>query len=193
MDLVAPNKAAQIGLVPRVDKQPLGVRISSLVEQLRRDLHLRSIDSVVARIQEILLGEFPPSVFHTNTTRSSLRGQLLAGIRDGSPVVLAFARTETIPEGVWSWDVHLVEIGGVAARIEDLVATIKTPDGSVWRGQSGLRQNVLLIPPFGRVQHRWSCPLGLWRGSTVRLAYFGFYGSSDRLLSVHCSATCPWA
>ncbi len=193
MGLIAPNESTRFGLPRRVDKPPLGERISTIVEQLRRDPHALAIDGAVSRIQEVLVDEFPPDKFHSNLSRSGLRGQLLAGIRDGSPVVLAFARTEKIPEGVWTWYVNLVDIGGVAARIEDMVATVKMPDGSVWRGQSGLWQNVLLLPPFGRVEHRWSCPLRWWRGGTVNLAYFGFYGPKDRLITVHCSAVCPWA
>ena len=193
MSLIASNKSAGVGSAHSLNKVPLGMRIRGVVDQLQRDPHVLGIDNAVASIQEALAEEFPPEKFHSNVSRSSLRGQLLAGIRDGSPVVLAFARTETVPEGVWSWQVHLVEIGGVAARIEDMVVTIKMPDSSVWRAQTGLRQQVLLIPPFGRVEHRWSCPIQLWRGGTVRLAYFGYYGPHDRLITVHCSALCPWA
>jgi len=72
------------------------------------------------------------------------------------------------------------------ARLDDMVATIRTPRSGTWRARGGRFQGPVEIGPFGRAVHRWSCLIGPRPGSTITLAYFGHSADKRaRLVKVH--------
>ena len=89
--------------------------------------------------------------------RPELERQLLLAIRNGRPLVAAFTRRQDGPLDAWTWEVQLLEIAGVAARVDDLVPTIHTPDQGTFRASGGALKEPLRLEAFGEALHTWSC------------------------------------
>ncbi len=159
---------------------------AAALERLRKEQTLRrlaeSIGSnpgsehvswAVNEISRLLAEEFPADRYECVVGPSELESQLLAGIREKRPVILAFVEREDVNDGLCTWKIHLAEIAGYGARLDDTVATIRTPGSGTWRARGGTMLEPREIGPFGRAVHRWSCVKGLWPNSAISLAFCG--------------------
>lgn len=109
---------------PAIDKMP----INDLVDVIRRNLHGNPAKSALYRIYEILHGEFPEYRCQANFSLGDLEAQLHEGIRENSPVVVAFLEKETKIPALWKWRIHFAEIAGAGATISDMLSSIKSPE-----------------------------------------------------------------
>jgi hypothetical protein len=160
------------------------IGIPQCVEFIRRDPDSPSAGKAAARVGRILAKRFPAARFESNMSCGELDRQLLLAVRNGRPLVAAFARRQDAPADSWAWQVHLVEIAGVAARVDELVPTIHTPDQGTFRAAGGALREPLPIDPFGTAIHTWSCRGALWRTSRATLTYVGSYGEKALYLRV---------
>jgi hypothetical protein len=163
-------------------KRRLG--IPQCVDFIRRYGDSPSVGKAAARVGRILAKRFPAARFESNMTCDELERQLLLAVRNGRPLVVAFARRQDAPADCWTWQVHLVEIAGVAARIDELVPTIHTPDQGTFRASGPALKEPLLVEPFGEALHSWSCRGALWRSSRAALTYVGCFGERPSHLRV---------
>ena len=172
---------------PAIDRMP----ISDLVDVIRQNLNSGLARMAINRIYEILHAEFPEYRYQRNFSFGDLELQLHKGIRENSPVVVAFIENESKSPKLWKWRIHFVEIAGAGAVISDMLSSIKSPDIGTWRTHGSLKEP-LYLEPFGRGSRLWSRLSKPWEGSSVTLAFFGHTNDHPRrLVSVRIPAQFP--
>lgn len=155
--------------------------------------HRTAVKAAVNRISEILLREFPSSHFDSNLTEGLLESQLPEKVREGSAMVVAFVEKQAIDQSLWSWTIHLVETAGVAAKIDTMVAAVRTRGSSTMKAREVFKPP-LHIPPFGAVSHTWQFLCKPWEDCRIRLSFSGYsysYGEPRGMVVVHCPEQCP--
>jgi hypothetical protein len=147
--------------------------IRHLVEFIRQTPHRGSVKAAVKRICGELAREFPAERYETNATEGLLESQLVEKVRQRGAVVVAFVEKQTLDKSLCSWTVHLAEIAGVGAKIDSMVATVRSSASGTLKARDRLEQP-LTIPPFGTATHTWQSLFGSWRDSSIRLCYSGY-------------------
>jgi hypothetical protein len=174
---------------PAIDRMAIG----DLVDVIRRNSNGYPASMAIDRIYEILQLDYPGDRFQPNFDLADLESQLRQGIRDNSPVVVAFIEDQTRTPTLWKWRIHFVEIAGAGAVISDLLYSIKSPDIGTCRAHSGLKEP-LYMEPFDRASRLWTCSSKPWQDSSVTLAFFGHTRDSRRrLVSVRIPVQYPQA
>jgi hypothetical protein len=172
---------------PAVDRMPIG----DLVKIIRQNLNSGLARMAINRMYEILHAEFPEYRYGRNLCFGDLELQLHKGIRENSPVVMAFIENESKSPKLWKWRIHFAEIAGAGAVISDMLSSIKSPDIGTWRAHCSLKEP-LHLEPFGRGSRLWSRSSKPWEGSSVTLAFFGHTNDHPRrLVSVRTPAQFP--
>ena len=172
---------------PAIDRMP----ISDLVDVIRQNLNSGLARMAINRMYEILHAEFPEYRYQRNFSFGDLELQLHKGIRENSPVVVAFIENESKSPNLWKWRIHFVEIAGAGAVISNMLSSIKSPDIGTWRAHGSLKEP-LYLEPFGRGSRLWSCLSKPWEGSSVTLAFFGHTNDHPRrLVSVRTPTLFP--
>jgi hypothetical protein len=178
---------AQQSVGPAIERMP----INDLVEVIRHNLNSGLARMAINRIYEILHAEFPEYRYQRNFSFGDLELQLHKGIRENSPVVVAFIENETKSPNLWKWRIHFIEIAGAGAVISNILSSIKSPDIGTWRAHGCLKEP-LYLEPFGRGSRLWSCLSKPWEGCNVTLAFFGHTNDHRRhLVSVHIPTQFP--
>jgi hypothetical protein len=168
-----------------------GMGISELVDVIRQNLNSGLARIALNRIHEILHAEYPEYRYQHNFSFGDLELQLLKGIRENVPVVVAFIENETKSSNLWKWRINFVEIAGAGAVISNMLSNIKSPDIGTWRAQRSLKEP-LYLEPFGRGSRLWSCLSKPWEGGSVTLAFFGHTQDPQRrLVSVRTPTLFP--
>jgi hypothetical protein len=162
-------------------RQP-GIR--ECVDFIRRHPDSLSVGKAARCVLRILARRFPSDRFESNVTCGGLETQLVLAIRHRRPLVVAFSQRQDAPLDSWSWRTHLIEIAGVAARIDDMVPTIHAPGQGTFRASGGVLKQPLWIEGFGDTVHTWSCNGAMWRSSRVTLTYVGCYGEKQSYVRV---------
>jgi hypothetical protein len=175
--------AARATALERLRKEHALRRLVELIGGNPRGEH---VSWAVNEISRLLAEEFPADRYECGVGPSDLESQLLAGVRERRPVILAFVEREDANDGLCAWKIHLAEIAGYGARLDDTLATIRTSGSGTWRARGGTMLGPREIGPFGRAVHRWSCVKGLWPDSTISLSFCGQAADGrGRPLTIH--------
>ena len=165
--------------------------IPELVGMIRNNLNSGLSGIATNRIYEILQNEYPEYRYQKNFNYGDLELQLLKGIQENSPVVLAFIENETKSPNYWKWRTHFVEIAGSGAVISNLLSSIKSPAMGTWRSHSSLKEP-LYLNPFATGSRVWSYLSKPWEGCSVTLAFFGHaHDQTQNLVSVRLPVQFP--
>jgi hypothetical protein len=180
-DLQRPGLAASLAMiappeaVPRrgVLREERRTSIKCLIDMVRNHPAQEFVKLAASRIATMLEREFPPDRYDSIIGENLLEPQLRQGISEGTSVVIAFVERAVNSGKLWSWTAQLVEIAGVGATIDEMVATIRSPDSGPWQTRRRL-DPPLRLEAFGSVEHTWSCLSGPWQGGTVKFSYTGY-------------------
>ncbi len=183
-----PSTNSHFAVRPRFDAAINEMPINDLLDVIRQNIDGEPARMAIDRIYDILRGDFPECRYQANCDVVDLESQLREGIREKSPVVVAFLEDESRRPNLWKWRIHFVEIAGAGAVISNMLSSIKSPHIGTWRARGSLKEP-LYLEPFGRGSRMWSCLSKPWQGSSVTLAFFGHTRDPRRrLVSVRIPA-----